>query len=207
MKNKFIVPIVIISVIAIVITINTVTSVGAQTPSNAGVTISDNALERILKRVDAVIGVSVDEPTASIGAVVGPDVYDHVTLHQNFTRGGNQVATSSTAATYTLTTDEIREEVSYLSWTVNVDTTLTTMASTSAPLSNLRTGESLEMYFYNASTTAAATATFAAGTGVDLQENEGETVIVNGLEMAKLIFIKKADTDVALWVDVGQVAD
>jgi len=142
-----------------------------------------------------------------LGSITSPDIFNHVTLHQSFTRGGEQVATSSTATAYTLTTNELRPEVSYLSWTVNVDTTLTTMASTSAPLSNLRTGESLEVYFYNASTTAAATATFAAGTGVDLQEDEGETVIVNGLEIARLTFLKKADTDVILWVEVGQVGD
>lgn len=142
-----------------------------------------------------------------LGAFPGPDIYEHLTLHQSFTKGGDQVATSSTAATFTLTTKELRKEVSYVSWTPNVDTTLTTMASTSAPLSLLRTGESLEVYWYNASTTAAATITFAAGTGVDLQEDEGETVILNGLEMARLTFIKKADTDVALWVEVGQLGD
>lgn len=141
------------------------------------------------------------------GSVVGPDVYDHTTLHQNFTTGGTQMATSSTAATYTLTTKELRKEVSYLSWTVNVNTTLTTMASTSAPLSNLKTGESFSVWFHNASSTAGATATFAAGTGVDLQESEGGTVIVNGLEFAKLTFIKKANTDVALIFEGMQVGD
>lgn len=205
-KKILSVAVLVIAIVAIV-GVGVIRSVDAQAPSNAGVTISDNALERILKRVDALIGVDVEEPAVSVGAVVSPDIYDHTTLHRNFTKGGTQVATSSTASAYTLTTDEIREDVSYLSWTVNVNTTLTTMASTSAPLSNLRTGESLSMYFYNASTTAGATATFAAGTGVDLQEDEGSTVIVNGLEMAKLTFIKKADTDVALWVSVGQVAD
>lgn len=146
-------------------------------------------------------------PAKVLGSVVGPDIFDHVTFHQNVTMGGTQVATSSTAATYTLTTNELRKEVSYISWTVNVDTTLTTMASTSAPLSNLRTGESFSVYFFNASTTDAATATFAAGTGVDLQEDEGETVIVNGNEIARLTFVKKANTDVVFWVEVGQEGD
>lgn len=142
-----------------------------------------------------------------LGASVGPDFYDNVTFHQGSTNGGTQVATSSTAASYTLTTNELRKEVSYISWTVNVNTTLTTMASTSAPLSLLRTGESFEVYFYNASTTAGATATFAAGTGVDLQESEGGTVIVNGLETARLTFFKKDNTDVVLVVEGFQVGD
>ena len=81
------------------------------------------------------------------------------------------------------------------------------MASSSAPFSDLKVGQSLSVYYYNASTTAAATATFAAGAGVDLQEDEGETVIVNGLEVARLTFLKKVDTDIIMWVEAGQVGD
>jgi len=143
-----------------------------------------------------------------VGAIPGPDIYDHLTFHQGFTKGGTQVATSSTASSYTLTTKEIRKEVSYLSWTVNVNTTLTTMASTSAPLSDLKTGESFSLYFHNASTTAAATATFAAGTGVDLQKNEDTAdLAVNGLDVVKLTFIKKANTDVILTMEEFIEAD
>lgn len=143
-----------------------------------------------------------------LGSLVGPDVYDHVTLHQNFTKGGTQVATSSTAATYTLTTNELRKEVSYISWTPNVNTTLTTMASTSAPLVNLKTGESFEVYLYNASSTAASSITIAAGTGVDLQDNEDSAdLAILGLDVMKLTFIKKANTDVMLIVDEFTEAD
>lgn len=149
---------------------------------------------------------TVKERITEVGAVVGPDIYDHMTFNQSFTKGGTQVATSS-SGNVTISTSELRDEVSYISWTVNVDGTMTTMASSAAPFSNLKTGESLEVYLYNASTSASAALTVAAGTGVDLQEDEGETVVVNGLEMARLTFIKKADTDVALWVEVGQVGD
>lgn len=148
-------------------------------------------------------------PSFDLGANPGPDFDQHSRHKGNLSVGGQSYATSSTAATYTLTTTELPadREGSYLSWTVNVNTTLTTMASTSAPLNELKTGESYSLYFYNASTTAAATATFAAGTGVDLQEGEGETVVVNGLELSKLTFLKKADSDVFLLVEPYQVAD
>jgi len=148
-------------------------------------------------------------PQGPAGGAAGPDKYNHQRFLGNFSVGDQVYATSSTATAYTLTTAELPadRETSLLSWTVNVNTTLTTMASTSAPLVGLKTGESYSMYFYNASTTAAATATFAAGTGVDLQENEGGTVIVNGLELAKLTFLKKADTDVILLVEPKQVGD
>lgn len=151
----------------------------------------------------------IKERVVEVPASAGPVKYNHQSFVGNFSVGGQVYATSSTASTYTLTTTELRNnrETSLISWTVNVNTTLTTMASTSAPLVGLKTGESYSVYFYNASTTAGATATFAAGTGVDLQEDEGSSVIVNGLEIAKLTFLKKADTDVILWVSVGQVGD
>lgn len=144
----------------------------------------------------------------NLGANPGPDFYNNLTFHQNFTKGGTQVATSSTAATYTLTSKEIRKDVSYVSWTPNVNTTLTTMASTSAPLIDLKKGESFDLYFYNASSTAAATVTFAAGTGVDLQKNEDTAdLAVNGLDVVKLTFIKKANTDIIVTMEEFIEAD
>lgn len=161
------------------------------------------------------IGYAIVVPTTTketvkevvLGAAAGPEHTEHQIFRQNFTQGGDLVATSSTAATYTLTSAELRDEVGYVSWTVNVDTTLTTMASTSEPFVSLKPGEIREVIFYNASTTAGATATFAAGTGVDLQEDEGGTVIVNGLETARITYGKKADSDIFFLVEPYQVGD
>lgn len=158
----------------------------------------------VIATAGAYVFPKVSQP---LGANPGPDFFNHLVFKQNFTKGGTAFATSSTAATYTLTTTELRKEVSYLSWTVNVNTTLTTMASTSAPFNGMSTGDSFSVLFHNASTTASATATFAAGTGVDLQESEGGTVIINGLEFGRLTFIKKADTDIAMVVEGFQVGD
>lgn len=145
---------------------------------------------------------------SKLGALVGPDVYDHLVLHQGFTRGGNVTSTTTVDSTIVLGTGHaFTKETSYVSMNIGVDATVTTMASSSDPLRSLAVGESLEVLFYNASTTAASTATFAAGTGVDLQEDEGETVVINGLEVARLTFVKKSDTDVILWVEPGQVGD
>ena len=160
------------------------------------------------RSVETVVEKTIERIT-ELGAAAGPDHFVHNRFFDNISVGGSVFATSSTASSYTLTTAELNRDrkISLISWTVNVNTTLTTMASTSAPLVGLRPGEFYSVLFYNASTTAASTATFAAGTGVDLQEDEGETVIVNGLEIARLTFLKKADTDVILWIEVGQVGD
>lgn len=127
-----------------------------------------------------------------------------------FQSGGFAFATTSDIATYTLTFDELGRDTTYITWTPDLDLTLTTMASTSPvfdAILGFQTGDKRIYDFYNASTTAAATITFAAGTGVDMQEDEGETVILNGLEFARLTFIRKADTDIAFQVEVFQVGD
>lgn len=144
---------------------------------------------------------------SQLGANPGPEFLNHLEFKQGYTKGGNLVATTSAVAAYTLAANEWRKETSYVSWTPNVNLTLTTMASTSAPLVGLRRGESFEILLYNASTTAASTITIAAGAGVDLQESEGGTVILNGLEFAKLTFTKKNDHDVALIFEGMQLGD
>lgn len=144
-----------------------------------------------------------------VGGVAGPEYFNTQNFRSNFTVGGanTHYATSSTATAFTLTRASVDFDTSYVSWTPNQNTTLTTMASTSFPFSNMAVGESFEQVWYNASTTAAATITFAAGTGVDLQEDEGGTVIVNGLETARVTYLKKADTDIAVIVEPYQVGD
>ena len=168
---------------------------------------SDKYAAKLAEKTD------VGELTEAMFAGASPDHYYHNTFKENISIGGQSYATSSTATTYTLTTTEIPSDrsTSLLVWTPNINTTLTTMATSSSLLSGLDVGESFTMYLYNASTTAASTITLGAGAGVDLQEDEGESVIVNGLEIARLTFLrvanKDAATDVVLWVEVGQVGD
>ena len=167
---------------------------------------SDKYAAKLAEKTD------VGELTEAMFAGASPDHYYHNTFKENISIGGQSYATSSTAATYTLTATEIPSDrsTSLLVWTPNLNTTLTTMATSSSLLSGLDVGESFTMYLYNASTSV-STITLAAGSGVDLQEDEGDTVIVNGLEIARLTFLrvanKDAATDVVLWVELGQVAD
>ncbi len=163
---------------------------------------------QIHTNIQNAVDKAVEKAVNSFGALTSPTLFDHIEFKESFTKGGNAVATTTVDATIVLGTGHrFDRTVSSLEMNIGVNATVTTMASTTAPLSNLAVGESLEVLFYNASTTAGSTATFAAGTGVDLQEDEGETVIVNGLEVARLTFLKKQDTDVILWVEVGQVGD
>lgn len=152
---------------------------------------------------------NVVERVQNVGALSGPDIYETIRFNLGLTTGGSATYTSAstTQTTLTLTSAEIDTDISYLEFNTGTSTTLTSMASSSYPFSDLAVGDGFSIDFYYATTTAASAITFAAGTGVDLQEDEGGTVIVNGLEMARLNFRKKANTDILMWVEVGQVAD
>jgi len=149
----------------------------------------------------------VREVQTQLGGASGPDHTENQVFLNNVTNGGEVTSTTTVDTTITLDSRHLRNKTSLISMNVGINTTITTMASTSEPLVGLKPGQSFEVYFFNASTTAGSTATFAAGTGVDMQEDEGETVIVNGLEISKLTFLKKADSNVIFWVEAGQVAD
>lgn len=142
-----------------------------------------------------------------VGAVAGPFYTEHQVFGNSFTLGGTVTSTTTIDTTIVLDARHLRVGVSLMSMNIGIDATITTMASTSAPFVGMRAGQSFTVYFFNASTTAGSVATFAAGTGVDLQEDEGETVLVNGLEIARLTFLKKVDSDIIMWVEAGQVGD
>jgi len=165
-----------------------------------------------------IVGISVGDKTVyqtieskPVGAIPGTDIYQHITFHSGLSKGGTRYATSSTATAYTLTNTEMtnrNNDVSYIDWTVNVNTTLTTQATSSMSWLGKVAGDEKSFWFRNASTTAAASATFAAGTGVDLQDNEDSAdLALLGLDLAKLTFIRKADTDVLLVIDEYTEAD
>ena len=149
----------------------------------------------------------IDGRDGRVGAQSGPDHYSTQYFQDNFYVGDGSYATTSDVAAATLTAVELDCDVSYVSFNAGLNITLTTQASTSQPFKNMRVGQSCSTLFYSATTTAATTITFAAGTGVDLQEDEGGTVIVNGLESARLTYVKKADTDILLVVEPYQVGD
>ena len=151
----------------------------------------------------------VDE--GRLGAVPSPDVYQRMNFHAGYQSGGTRLATPTTAATYTLAVGDIKEDTVFWDVNVGLDTTITTMASSSLAMDAMNipnAGDTRELYVYSATTTTATTLTLAAGTGVDLQKNEDTAdLAINGLDVAKLIFIRKADTDVMLIMEEWVVAD
>jgi hypothetical protein len=145
-----------------------------------------------------------------VGANAGPDYFVRQNFFSGFIRGGDKLATTTTAATYTLTAAEIDEDVYYINWLPNISTTVTLPATTTAGFSGIvgkEVGMTREYIWYNASTTS-GTITLAAGTGIDFQKNEDTAdLAIPAKGYAKLTFIRKVDSDVAVIMDEWTVAD
>lgn len=142
--------------------------------------------------------VAVNEDGIQIGASAGPEVYSYMKVHGHFTQGGGVMATSSTAATYTMTRAELVPN-GVIQWTPNVNTTVTLPASSTLTDLVPNKGDVRTIWLHNASSTAAASITLAAGTGIDLQKNEDTAdLAVLGLDWTSLTFVRQNDTDITV---------
>jgi len=141
---------------------------------------------------------SVDE--GMLGANPGPTKTERQYFYAGYQSGGERYASSTTNSTETLLASEFDGNVTYIDYTANIDTTLTTMASTTMDFLGYEAGDERSYWFRSATTTDATTITFAAGTGVDLQHGDatGDDLVIDGNDLAKLTFIRKADDDVLL---------
>ena len=138
------------------------------------------------------------------GAVVGPDIHSYVNVNGAFSQGGSKTSISTTSATYTLTFSEMDDENRIVvADTAGAALTLTLPASTSIPVfAGYRT-----WIIENAHTVAATTTTIAAGTGIDLQEPDGQNVVLGINNYAWLTCFREASTDVVCRIDETIPAD
>lgn len=113
---------------------------------------------------------------------------------------GRRVATTSDVATYTFIRADWGNESTYIDWTPDLNTTLT-IGATSTFGYVPRVGDVANVYLRNASSTAGATITLAAeDAGLDLQFTEatGGDLVLDGLDWAKLTFIRESANLVTL---------
>lgn len=118
-----------------------------------------------------------------------------------FTQGGGITASSTTNATETLLATDFDVE-NFIDYTANIDTTLTLPATSTLSAMIPNAGDTRDVILRSATTTAATTITLAAGTGIDLQfvEATGGDLVLNGLDVGILKFIRQANTDIlVLW--------
>jgi len=136
----------------------------------------------------------VAPPVAPPVGAAGSEFSSRVTLLDGVSVGGTIMATSSTAATYTVTAAELSRAPQIINWTPNVNTTLS-IGATSTLVYVPKVGDTAEIYLRNASTTLASTITLAAvDANTELQHAEatGGDVILNGTDVAKITLIHRS---------------
>ena len=145
----------------------------------------------------------------NLGAIPGADVFQRMKFHKGYERGGSYLSTTTAISAYTLLASTLAGDMYYMSWTPNLDITLTLPASsTMRNLLGMNPGATREYILYNASTTVASTITLAAGTGIDLQKNEDTANLATaGTSMTKITFIRKVGSDIMVAMEQYDVAD
>jgi hypothetical protein len=150
-------------------------------------------------------GETIREVTNNLGAVSSPDVQSYMNVNGAFSQGGGVATVSTTSATYTLSFSEMDDEsrIVVASTTVGAALTLTLPSSTEFPVfAGYRT-----WVIENGHTGAATTTTIAAGTGVDLQEPDGQNVVIGINNYAFLTCFREVSTSVVCRVDETIPAD
>lgn len=151
-------------------------------------------------------GETIVEKTVS--AVVGPEVFNHMYFYEGLTDGGNSVTVTPTSGAVTLTNAQLvkAKVVTFTASSTMPALTATLPASTTFPLPN-KAGAYRTWVIENPFLAAATTTTIAAGTGVDLQEPDGQNVVINITDFAFLTCFRKANSDVVCAVDETIPAD
>lgn len=129
---------------------------------------------------------------------------------RQLTEGGDVFSTTTTAATETITGEmlDAYKVFRFLGSATAAAMTATIQATSSWPSTLLPTaGDYRTWVIENGYTAAATTTTIAAGNGVDLQEPDGQNVVVGINNYAWLTCFREASTDVVCRVDETIPAD
>lgn len=138
------------------------------------------------------------------GGVSNSDVFGSFRIHGAFMQGGRTLATTTGAATALTFNEMIENNILDVTPIIGA-TTLTLPATTTFPGIN-DSGDYRTWVVRNATTSAFAI-TLAAGTGIDLQEPDGQNVVIGQNNFAWLTCYRKLDTDIACLVDESIPAD
>lgn len=149
---------------------------------------------------------TVETPT--LGALTSPDISSYVNVQGAFSQGGGVTTATPDDATYTVTyADMVSSNViTFVASTTMPALTATLPASTTFPIGQYA-GAYREWVIINPFTAAATTTTIAAGTGIDLQEPDGQNVVIGITNYAWLTCFRLANTDISCSVDETIPAD
>jgi len=122
------------------------------------------------------------------------------------TQGGSILATSTTNTSETFVQADLLT-YSIIDLTPNTGNTTYTFGATSTWTSLIPSAGDMRTWIFRNATTSAINATLAAGTGMDLQESDGQNVVIGQNNFAIVDCYRKTDTDVVCFVDETIPAD
>lgn len=153
--------------------------------------------------VVAVQNVHVSVQGGNLGAVPGVALYPQSVT--TFTQGGGITSTSTSDSASALLATDIDTENYVVVTPLLGNFSLTLPASTTFPgIPNA--GDSRQIIIENGAT-AATTTTIVAGTGIDLQEPDGQNVVIGQNNYAILTATRMANSDIVVVVDEVIPAD
>lgn len=154
----------------------------------------------------AVIAFKMLTGTGDLGYQLIPGISMAPASVTNFTQGGAYYSTTTAAAATTLLATEMDDE-SYIQVIPTGAAHTLTLPATST-LSNFapNPGDFRTLIVENGAT-AATTTTIAAGTGMDLQEPDGQNVVIGQNNYAILTFYRQSNGDMVVTVDETIPAD
>lgn len=171
------------------------------------ITIAGVAIALAMSGV-ALLGGTYTQPSDQYGSLSGPDVYSYLNVHGAFGQGGGVRTVTPVTSTVTLTSDDMARSnvITFTASSTQAALTVTLPATTSFPLPT-DVGSYRSWVIENPFTAAATTTTIAAGTGIDLQEPDGQNVVININDYAWLTCFREASTDIVCRVDETIQAD
>ena len=144
-----------------------------------------------------------------IGAAAGPEVSFHTSFGAGVTEGGRVVSTS-TNGTSTLVQADLQarngDATSLLKITPTAALTVTFPATSTLTSVIPDSGDTLRFLVENAATST-FNLTLAAGAGMDLQEPDGQNVVIGQNNYAWVTMIRDNNTDIVVLIDETIPAD
>lgn len=156
--------------------------------------------------------VIADKEVPALGALSSPNIPSYIDVQGFLQFGNGKTTVTPSSATYTLTSADMVESsiITFTASSTMPALTVSLPASSTFPLST-RVGAERSWRIENPFLAAATTTTIAAGTGIDLQEPDGQNVVIGITNYAWITCVRGLDSgapeDIVCSVDETVPAD
>lgn len=167
-----------------------------------------NIIVSAVVAIAAVAGFAFFQPEQGTLGFAGPNMPFDLNVQGSFTQGGGVTTVSPVDSTQTLSYADMERSniITFVASTTMPALTVTLPASTSMPLPR-EAGSYRSWVIENPFTAAATTTTIAAGTGVDLQEPDGQNVVIGINNYAFVTCFREVSTNIVCRIDETIPAD